>query len=154
MSQTDQERLERERLERERLERERPEQERPAQERPEQERPGPDRPEPEQPAAPGPATGSTAGGRSPAATLELLALLAAGAADLALDQLRQTADRAQDLMRRSDLRELLTEGVVELRKRGELATRRAGAGPEGGITENYLETMARRAAEKAGRPRA
>lgn len=76
-----------------------------------------------------------------AARLELLTLLAAGVADLALDQLRQTADRAQHVMRRSDLRELLTDGVVELRKRGELATRRAGVG-----AENYLETMARRAA--------
>ncbi|MFD9407645.1 hypothetical protein ACFWBN_11595 [Streptomyces sp. NPDC059989] len=84
------------------------------------------------------------------APLELLTLLAAGVADLALDQLRQTADRAQHVMRRSDLRELFTDGVVELRKRGELATRRAGVG-----NENYLETMARRAAERIaaeGRP--
>ncbi|MCX4524582.1 MULTISPECIES: hypothetical protein [unclassified Streptomyces] len=87
----------------------------------------------------------------PSATLELLTLLAAGAADLALDQLRQSADRAQEALRRSDLRELLTDGVVELRKRGELATRRAGAAAE---NENYLETMARRAAERAGHPRA
>lgn len=91
-----------------------------------------------------------AGAGSAAASLELLTLLAAGVADLALDQLRQTADRAQDALRRADLRELLTEGVVELRKRGELATRRAGVG-----NENYLETMARRAAEQhtsEGRP--
>ncbi|APU44768.1 hypothetical protein BSL84_28900 [Streptomyces sp. TN58] len=82
--------------------------------------------------------------------MELLTLLAAGAADLALDHLRQTADRAQDALRRADLRELLTEGVVELRKRGELATRRAGMG-----NENYLDTMARRVAEQTtseGRP--
>lgn len=88
---------------------------------------------------------------APSATpLELLTLLAAGVADLALDQLRQSADRAQQVMRRSDLRELLTDGVVELRKRGELATRRAGMDGE-----NYLETMARRAAERVaaeGRP--
>ncbi|MFJ3925950.1 hypothetical protein [Streptomyces sp. NPDC090022] len=95
------------------------------------------------------AASSAAGGWAPAATLELLAHLAAGVADLALDQLRQSADRAQDAMRRSDLRELLTDGVVELRKRGELATRRVG-----GASDNYLEIMARRAAEKAGRPRA
>ncbi|MFF9983431.1 hypothetical protein [Streptomyces erythrochromogenes] len=91
-----------------------------------------------------------AGSGSAAASLELLTLLAAGVADLALDQLRQTADRAQDALRRADLRELLTDGVVELRKRGELATRRAGMGDE-----NYLETMARRAAERTtseGRP--
>ncbi|MBT2480681.1 hypothetical protein [Streptomyces sp. ISL-94] len=86
----------------------------------------------------------------PTAPLELLTLLAAGVADLALDQLRQTADLAQNVMGRSDLRELFTDGVVELRKRGELATRRAGMG-----NENYLETMARRAAERIaaeGRP--
>ncbi|MFE6905311.1 hypothetical protein [Streptomyces erythrochromogenes] len=91
-----------------------------------------------------------AGAGSAAASLELLTLLAAGVADLALDQLRQTADRAQDALRRADLRELLTDGVVELRKRGELATRRAGTGHE-----NYLETMARRAAGQRtpeGRP--
>ncbi|MFI1457384.1 hypothetical protein [Streptomyces roseus] len=90
--------------------------------------------------------------RTPPVNLELLALLAAGVADLALDQLRQSADRAQEVLRRSDLRELLTDGVVELRKRGELATRRSGA-----ATENHLETMARRAAERVaseGHPRA
>ncbi|MBT2541137.1 hypothetical protein J7E99_10560 [Streptomyces sp. ISL-44] len=95
-----------------------------AQERSERERPQQDRP-------------------ANAAPLELLTLLAAGVADLAFDQLRQTADRAQHVMRRSDLKELLTDGVVELRKRGEVATRRAGVG-----AENYLETMARRAAER------
>lgn len=87
---------------------------------------------------------------APAASLELLALLAAGAADLALDQLRLTADRAQSALRRSDLRDLVTDGVVELRKRGELATRRADTGGD-----NYLETMARRVAERIaaeGRP--
>ncbi|MFE0577501.1 MULTISPECIES: hypothetical protein [unclassified Streptomyces] len=87
---------------------------------------------------------------SAASSLELLTLLAAGVADLALDQLRQTADRAQGALRRADLRELLTDGVVELRKRGELATRRAGMG-----SENYLETMARRVAQQGtseGRP--
>ncbi|MFE2554009.1 hypothetical protein ACFXGI_36640 [Streptomyces sp. NPDC059355] len=104
----------------------------------------------EQPAQPGPEQGSAPG--SPPVTLELLTLLAAGVADLALDQLRQSADRAQEVLRRSDLRELLTEGVVELRKRGELATRRSGAG-----AENHLEAMARRAAERVaseGHPRA
>ncbi|MFJ4780058.1 hypothetical protein [Streptomyces sp. NPDC088762] len=102
-----------------------------AQEQREQERPGRERP----------------AGTAP---LELFTLIAAGVADLALDQLRQTADHAHHLMRRSDLRELFTDGVVELRKRGELATRRAGVG-----NENYLETMARRAAERIaaeGRP--
>ncbi|MFJ3202271.1 polyprenyl synthetase [Streptomyces sp. NPDC086989] len=90
--------------------------------------------------------------RTPPMTLELLTLLAAGIADLALDQLGRSADRAQDVPRRSDLRDLLTDGVVELRKRGELATRRAAAG-----AENHLETVARRAAERVaseGHPRA
>ncbi|MCX5010567.1 MULTISPECIES: hypothetical protein [unclassified Streptomyces] len=102
-----------------------------AQERSERERPQQERPANAAPASPA------------AAPLELLTLLAAGVADLAFDQLRQTADRAQHVMRRSDLKELLTDGVVELRKRGEVATRRAGVG-----AENYLETMARRAAER------
>jgi hypothetical protein len=48
---------------------------------------------------------------------------------------------------RADPRELLTDGVVELRKRGHLATRRAGA-----ESEKYLEFLARRAARRAGRP--
>ncbi|MEV0410579.1 hypothetical protein AB0I68_07110 [Streptomyces sp. NPDC050448] len=108
----------------------------------------PGQPGPESPAQDAPPTGD----RKPAVTLELLTLLAAGVADIALDQLRHSADRAQDVLRRPDLRDLLTDGVVELRKRGELATRRAGAG-----AENHLETMARRAAERVaaeGRPRA
>ncbi|MFJ6793021.1 hypothetical protein [Streptomyces sp. NPDC091268] len=96
-----------------------------------------------------PEPGPAGAGFNPSATLELLTLLAAGVADLALDQLRLSADKAQDVMRRSDLRELLTDGVVELRKRGELATSRVTAG-----SGNYLETMARRAAERAGHPRA
>ncbi|MFJ9338542.1 hypothetical protein ACIRP0_04510 [Streptomyces sp. NPDC101733] len=43
----------------------------------------------------------------------------------------------------------IADGVVELRKRGELTARQAG--PDAG---SRLETMARRAAERAGRPRA
>ncbi|MGW0363991.1 hypothetical protein [Streptomyces sp. NPDC002990] len=103
-------------------------QERPERERLEQEQPLPERPLPEQALPEQPAADGPATGPA--------------------------ADRAQDLPRPSDLRELLTDGVVELRKRAELATGRAGAGTEDGITENYLETMARRAAERAGRPRA
>ncbi|MFF5447841.1 hypothetical protein [Streptomyces sp. NPDC012888] len=95
--------------------------------------------------APGP---SGDGGFSPTGTLELLAHLVAGVADLAIEQLKQSSDRAHDVMRRADLRELLTDGVVELRKRGELATQRMGGG-----SDNYLEAMAQRAARKAG-PRA
>ncbi|MFD7839027.1 hypothetical protein [Streptomyces sp. NPDC059761] len=69
-----------------------------------------------------------------------------------LDRLLQSAEGAQDALRRSDPRELLTDGVVELRKRGELATRRPDAG-----AEDHLETMARQAAERVaseGHPRA
>ncbi|WP_199920456.1 hypothetical protein [Streptomyces katrae] len=110
----------------------------------------PGRPAPQaEPSAPGPENPAP---DTPPVTLELLTLLAAGVADLALDQLRQSAERAQGVLRRSDLRDLLTDGVVELRKRGELATRRSGAG-----AENHLETMARRAAERVageGHPRA
>ncbi|MGO4463745.1 hypothetical protein AB4039_41780 [Streptomyces sp. M-16] len=43
----------------------------------------------------------------------------------------------------------LTDGVVELRKRGELTTR-----PTGSDAGDRLAEMARRAAERAGRPRA
>ncbi|MEV7726403.1 hypothetical protein AB0P15_16865 [Streptomyces sp. NPDC087917] len=43
----------------------------------------------------------------------------------------------------------IADGVVELRKRGELTARQAG--PDAG---SRLETMARRAAERAGRPHA
>ncbi|MET9469801.1 hypothetical protein ABZY44_34425 [Streptomyces sp. NPDC006544] len=123
----------------------------------------------------------------PSATLELLTLLAAGAAGPGLpapDRLgRSAADRAPDGPRRSDLRERLTDGVVELRKRGEITTRRAAAqdaravpgapaapdspgtpDPSGAsgasaasgssgssAAEHYLEAMARRAADRAGR---
>ncbi|GLX36977.1 hypothetical protein Sros01_30500 [Streptomyces roseochromogenus] len=45
--------------------------------------------------------------------------------------------------------ERLTDGVVELRKRGELAAR-----PTGAEAGDRLAEMARRAAERAGRPRA
>ncbi|MEU3777514.1 hypothetical protein AB0F11_30835 [Streptomyces sp. NPDC032472] len=53
-------------------------------------------------------------------------------------------DRPQEVPRPADPRELLTDGVVELRKRGELA-----AGPSDEDTEDPLATMARRTAERA-----
>ncbi|MEU4202644.1 polyprenyl synthetase [Streptomyces sp. NPDC026294] len=84
-------------------------------------------------------------GRLPAAGLESVALLAVGIADVALERLRRAAGRGQQLLRRSDLRELLADGVDDLRARGELASRRVA--PD---TENYLEVMARRAAKRAG----
>ncbi|MER7461545.1 hypothetical protein [Streptomyces sp. NPDC097981] len=118
--------------------------------------------QPRRPGRPGPSAqpgpGSPAQDTSPAADrtppvpLELLTLLAAGVADFALDRLRQSADRAQDAPLRSDLRDRLADGVVELRKRGELTARPSDAG-----TVNHLETMARRAAERVaaeGHPRA
>ncbi|MEU6890662.1 hypothetical protein ABZ934_02485 [Streptomyces sp. NPDC046557] len=85
----------------------------------------------------------------PSATLELLALLTAGAGDPAVDASGQAGDRAQGALRRSDPRDVITDGVVELRKRAAPAARRTAAD-----SENCLETMARRAAERAGHPRA
>ncbi|KEF06582.1 MULTISPECIES: hypothetical protein [Streptomyces] len=90
-----------------------------------------------------------AAARHTAAGLEQALLLAVGAADLVLDHVRQAAERGQGLLRRSDLRELLADGVDELRTRGELAARRVG--PE---TDNYLELMACRAVRRAGGPHA
>lgn len=85
----------------------------------------------------------------PSATLGLPAPLAAGAADPAVDELGRTGDPEREARRRSDPRDLITDGVVELRKRAAPAARRTAAG-----SEDCLETMARRAAERAGRPRA
>ncbi|MFF1558530.1 hypothetical protein [Streptomyces sp. NPDC058279] len=89
----------------------------------------------------------------PSATLELLALLTAGAGDPAVDASGQPGDRARGAVRRSDPapdpRDVITDGVVELRKRAAPAACRTAAD-----SANCLETMARRAAERAGRPRA
>lgn len=86
----------------------------------------------------------------PSPALELLTLLAAGA-DRDTAPLPEPADPARDLPGRADLRELLTDGIVELRKRGEIAAQR----PADALgAAHCLETMARRAAERAGRPRA
>lgn len=90
-------------------------------------------------------TGTDPSGRHPTAGLEHVALLAVGIADLALERLRHAADRGQQLLRRSDLRDLLADGMNDLRARGELASHRVT--PD---TENYLEVMARRAAKRAG----
>ncbi|CAM5635848.1 hypothetical protein SAVIM338S_06146 [Streptomyces avidinii] len=100
----------------------------------------------------------------PSATLELLTLLAAGApvpdrSDPSAPTASAASDRSSPSAalrpRRSDLRERLTDGVVELRKRGRISTRRAGPpGPPGApAAEHYLEAMALRAAERASRPR-
>lgn len=95
------------------------------------------------------------------ATLELLTLLTGGApapatapatvpaGPPAADRLRPPADREQQLRHRSDLRDRLTDGIVELRKRRQTATHRA-AGPAD--PESRLAAMARRAAERAGHP--
>ncbi|MEV6576180.1 hypothetical protein [Streptomyces sp. NPDC051577] len=84
---------------------------------------------------------------SPFAALEEVGLLALGAVDMALDQVRQATGRGEDVVRRSDLRELVADGVKELRARGELASRRVVAADD----DNYLELMARRAAERRAR---
>ncbi|MFI5760953.1 hypothetical protein ACIA8F_08400 [Streptomyces sp. NPDC051563] len=98
------------------------------------------------------------------AALELLTLFTGGttappapasasagpAAGLAVSaRLRTSADREQQLRQRSDLRDRLTDGIVELRKRRQVATQRA-AGPAD--PESRLAAMARRAAERAGHP--
>lgn len=84
---------------------------------------------------------------NPFAALEEVGLLALGAVDLALDQVRQATGRGEDVARRSDLRELVADGVKELRARGELASRRVVAADD----DNYLELMARRAAARRAR---
>lgn len=89
--------------------------------------------------------GAGPSGRHATAGLENVALLAVGLADVVLERLRHAAEHGQQLLRRSDLRELFADGVNDLRARGELASRRAA--PD---TENYLEVMARRAVKRAG----
>ncbi|MEU9187791.1 hypothetical protein AB0D14_25270 [Streptomyces sp. NPDC048484] len=81
---------------------------------------------------------------NPFVTLEHVGLLALGAVDLALDQVRQAADRGQGAANRSDLRELVADGVNDLKVRGELASQRVAAAE----SENYLELMARRSIER------
>ncbi|MEU9232467.1 hypothetical protein [Streptomyces subrutilus] len=56
---------------------------------------------------------------------------------------RPREEGARQPAHRSDPRELLIDGVVELRKRGELPLRRAGEGDE-----DHLEAMARLAAQR------
>ncbi|MFD9302817.1 hypothetical protein ACFWCB_09040 [Streptomyces sp. NPDC060048] len=89
---------------------------------------------------------------TPSAAPEPLTPLAGEGDGPASDRLRRSPARAHDPQLRADLREPLTAGVVELRKRGQVATGRR-PGPAGGA-ESHLVTMARRAAERAGRPRA
>ncbi|WP_051840500.1 hypothetical protein [Streptomyces sp. NRRL F-5126] len=83
---------------------------------------------------------------NPFATLEQVGLLALGAVDLALDQVRRAADRGQGVASRSDLRELVADGVQDLKVRGELASKRVIAAD----SENYLELMAHRAIARNG----
>ncbi|MFI6638883.1 hypothetical protein [Streptomyces sp. NPDC050504] len=81
--------------------------------------------------------------RNPVDALGQVGLLALGLADLALDQLRRLTDRGQRVAQRSDLGDLVTDGVHELHARGELAARRMSQN-----SDNYLELMARRVAEQ------
>ncbi|MET8756079.1 hypothetical protein ABZW32_39205 [Streptomyces sp. NPDC004667] len=83
-----------------------------------------------------------AGPAGPAASaLELLTFLVRGTDGPADDRLPGPAAPTHP--------DRLTDGVVELRKRGELTTR-----PTGSDAGDRLAEMARRAAERAGRPRA
>ncbi|WP_158708867.1 hypothetical protein [Streptomyces sp. NRRL S-920] len=84
---------------------------------------------------------------NPVATLEQVGLLALGAVDLVLDQVRQATDRGQSAVRRSDVRELVADGLKDLKARGELASRRAAAAD----SDNYLELMACRSVERSAR---
>ncbi|MGA4844939.1 hypothetical protein ACOBQB_01080 [Streptomyces sp. G5(2025)] len=81
---------------------------------------------------------------NPLATLEQVGLLALGAVDLVLDQVRQATDRGQGAVRRSDVRELVADGMKDLKARGELASQRVAAAD----SDNYLELMARRSIER------
>ncbi|MFH8791686.1 hypothetical protein [Streptomyces sp. NPDC017941] len=84
---------------------------------------------------------------NPFATLEQVGVLALGAVDLVLDQMRQAAAGGEGAARRADLRELVADGMRDLKARGELASRRVAAAD----SDNYLELMARRAVERSGR---
>ncbi|QEV16239.1 hypothetical protein [Streptomyces alboniger] len=84
---------------------------------------------------------------NPLAALEQVGLLVLGAVDLVLDQVQQATDRGQGAVRRSDVRELVADGMKDLKARGELASRRAAAAD----SDNYLELMARRSAERSTR---
>ncbi|MFE3761727.1 hypothetical protein ACFXPI_08165 [Streptomyces sp. NPDC059104] len=95
-----------------------------------------------QEAASGTATAPSGRAAAPAASaLELLTFLVRGTDGPADDRLPGPAAPAHP--------DRLTDGVVELRKRGELTTR-----PTGSDAGDRLAEMARRAAERAGRPRA
>ncbi|MBP0460560.1 hypothetical protein [Streptomyces montanisoli] len=83
---------------------------------------------------------------NPFATLEQVGLLALGAVDLALDQVRRAAGQGQGVASRSDLRELVADGVQDLKVRGELASKRVAASD----SDNYLELMAHRAIARNG----
>ncbi|WP_407836087.1 hypothetical protein ACE1OC_06065 [Streptomyces sp. DSM 116496] len=61
--------------------------------------------------------------------LELLTLLTGGATAPATARLRPPADQDQQLRHPSDLRERLTDGIVELRKRRQIAAHRAAEAP-------------------------
>lgn len=89
------------------------------------------------------------------ATLELPKLHTGRATEPATGRLRPPADRKQDLpayreqdlAHRSDPRERLTDGIVELRKRRQSAGHRAAAPAD---PESRLAAMARRASQRAG----
>ncbi|MCX4782591.1 hypothetical protein [Streptomyces sp. NBC_01264] len=67
-------------------------------------------------------------------------------------RLRPPADREQQPWYRSDPREHLTDGIVELRKRRQIATHRTAGPADPADPESRLAAMARRAAERAVHP--
>ncbi|MFD0718438.1 hypothetical protein ACIQV2_25805 [Streptomyces globosus] len=98
---------------------------------------------------------AAAGGRAAAAAPPAPAPPAAD--ERVSDPVREDAHRVPGVPRPGEPIELLTDGVVELRKRGGLAARPAGpAGAPGPEAEDRLETVARQAAERVaaeGNPR-
>ncbi|GAA1442157.1 hypothetical protein [Nocardiopsis tropica] len=72
-------------------------------------------------------------------------LVAAGAADLALDRLGAALRRTRSLLGRSDLADLARDGRDDLRERGRLALQRYGPTPE-----CHMEVLARRVASRTG----
>ncbi|WP_328302013.1 hypothetical protein OG389_31640 [Streptomyces sp. NBC_00435] len=79
-------------------------------------------------------------------TLELLAFLTGGATgaaratDPGADRLTRSGDQVQDPDLRSDLRERLTDGIVELRKRGGTGIQRAALPPDGESGSDHPRT--------------
>lgn len=69
--------------------------------------------------------------------------IAAGLSDLALEQAENAARTMRSLLRRSDLRDLVEDGLGSLAARGDLAIKRTAPS-----REPHMEFLARRAADR------